>query len=197
LKRDIKEKIMISGIILARNEESNIVDCIKSLRPHVSEVILIDMESSDATIELARPIVDKLLRHELISNFDSARNIAVPEASNEWLWFVDADERIPEQTGELVNNIVRDQGKEFEAISIPFKTHFCGKWIEHSGWWPGYTMPRVLKKGHFRFAERLHGGVETDGREVRLAPDPGLSIEHFSYRSIEHYIDKINRYTTT
>jgi FkbM family methyltransferase len=197
LKRDFKEKIMISGIILARNEESNIVDCIKSLRPHVSEVILIDMESSDATIELARPIVDKLLRHKLIANFDTARNIAIPEASYEWLWFVDADERIPQQTGQLVNNIVRDQGNEFEAISIPFKTHFCGKWIEHSGWWPGYTMPRVLKKGHFRFAERLHGGVDTDGREIRLAPDPGLSIEHFSYRSIEHYIDKINRYTST
>ena len=187
---------MISGVILARNEECNIVDCIESLRPHVTEVILIDMESGDATVELARPIVEKVLSHKLIANFDSARNIAIPEVSNQWLWFVDADERIPEQTGQLVNNLVRDQGDEFEAINIPFKTHFCGKWMEHSGWWPGYTMPRVLKKGHFRFSERLHRGVESTGREIRIAPDPNLGIEHFSYVSIEHYLDKVNRYTS-
>ena len=140
---------MISGVILARNEECNIVDCIESLRPHVTEVILIDMESDDATVELARPIVDKLLSHKLVANFDSARNIAIPEASNQWLWFVDADERIPKATGQLVNNLVRDQGDEFEAINIPFKTHFCGKWMEHSGWWPGIYDATRPKKGAF------------------------------------------------
>ena len=57
-------------------------------------------------------------------------------------------------------------------------------------------MPRVLKKGHFRFSERLHGGVELTGREIRIAPDPNLGIEHFSYLSIEHYLDKVNRYTS-
>jgi len=141
---------MISAVILARNEASNIVDCINSIRPHVAEVILIDMESEDSTIELASPIVDKILHHELVANFDSARNIAIPEASHEWLWFVDADERLSDAIGQLVNGLVREQGDDFEAISIPFKTHFCGKWMEHSGWWPGYTMPRVLRKGHFR-----------------------------------------------
>lgn len=188
---------MISGVILARNEASNIVDCINSIRPHVAEIILIDMESNDATVELARPIVDKILTHELVANFDSARNLAIPESANQWLWFVDADERLSNAIGQLINNLVQNQGEEFEAINIPFKTHFCGKWMEHSGWWPGYTMPRVLKKGHFRFSERLHGGVESTGREIRIAPDPSLGIEHYSYLSIEHYIEKLNRYTST
>ncbi len=193
----IKKKVMISGVILARNEESNIVDCVQSIRPHVSEIILIDMESTDTTIELARPIVDKILHHELIANFDSARNIAINEADNQWLWFVDADERLSDAIGNLVNNLVREQGDQFEAINIPFKTHFCGKWMEHSGWWPGYTMPRVLKKGSFRFSERLHGGVKSTGREIRVAADPNLGIEHYSYLSIEHYVEKFNRYTST
>lgn len=138
------------------------------------------MESDDATIELARPLVDKILKHELVSNFDCARNIAIPEASNQWLWFVDADERLSLAIGEVINNLVREKGDDFEAINIPFKTYFCGKWMEHSGWWPGYTMPGVLKKEHFRFSERLHGGVECSGREIRIAADPNLGIDHFS-----------------
>ena len=68
---------MISGVVLARNEESNIVACIDSIRPHVTEIILIDMESGDATVELARPIVDKRLNHELVANFDSAQQASV------------------------------------------------------------------------------------------------------------------------
>jgi glycosyltransferase involved in cell wall biosynthesis len=163
----------------------------------VGQIILIDMASQDRTVEIARPLVDRILSHPHIANFDCARNIAVPESKFEWLWFVDADERVPQQTGEIVNRLLRERGDEFEAINIPFKTYFCGKWIEHSGWWPGYTMPRVLKKGYFRFSERLHGGVELNGREIRLAPDPKLGVDHFSYLSLEHYIEKLNRYTST
>lgn len=188
---------MITGVVLARNEENNIVECLESLRPHVAEIILIDMESTDGTVELARPFVSKVLTHPLVPNFDAARNIAIPEAKHDWLWFLDADERVPDQTGQLIQQIIRDRGIEAVAITIPFKTYFCGHWMQHCGWWPGYTMPRVLKRGHFRFSEKLHSGVEFDGPAIRLAADPTLAIDHFSYRSIEHYVDKFNRYTST
>jgi hypothetical protein len=44
-----------------------------------------------------------------------------------WLWFVDADERVPDLTGQLVNQWIREHGAEFEAINIPFKSYFCGR----------------------------------------------------------------------
>lgn len=188
---------MITGVILARNEERHIVDCLQSLRSYVAEILLIDMESEDRTVELARPFVTRVLTHPLIPNFDSARNIAIPESAHDWLWFVDADERISERTGRLVVELVEKQGSEFEAITIPFKSYFCGQWMQHCGWWPGYTMPRVLKRGHFQFAEKLHGGVEVSGRQIRIAPDPEIAVDHFSYNSIEHYLEKLNRYTST
>jgi glycosyltransferase involved in cell wall biosynthesis len=167
------------------------------LQPHVAEILLIDMESSDRTVELARPFATKILSHPLVANFDAARNVAMPEAGFDWLWFLDADERIPPRTGQLVTQLIRERGHELSAVTIPFRSYFCGKWIEHCGWWPGYTMPRLLKRGHARFSERLHGGVEVAGPEVHLPPDPELAIKHFSYRSIEHYLEKFNRYTTT
>jgi hypothetical protein len=69
--------------------------------------------------------------------------------------------------------------------------------MRYCGWWPGYTMPRVLKRGFFRFSEKLHGGVELTGREARIPPDPKLGIDHYSYESVDHYIEKLNRYTST
>lgn len=188
---------MISGVILAHDEERHIVDCIEALKPHVEEVILIDTESRDRTVEFARPLVDRILSHENIPNFDAVRNLAIPAASFNWLWFVDADERIPACTGAIVRRLIRDQGDEFEAINIPFKSHFCGQWMKHCGWWPGYTCARVLKKGHFEFSRTLHGGVVVQGREVRLPPDGKTAIEHYSFRDLHHYIDKFNRYTST
>ena len=188
---------MFTGVVLARNEAANIVECLMAFRSLVEQLILIDMESSDGTVALARPFVDQVLSHPLVPNFDSARNDAIPVAKYDWLWFVDADERVSPRVGQVVRQLVAEQGDRFEAILIPFKSYFCGQWMRHCGWWPGYTMPRVLKRGHFRFSERLHGGVELDGRQIRLPPDPELGIDHFSYRSVEHYLEKLNRYTST
>jgi len=188
---------MLTGVVLARNEAANIVECLTALKTHVEELIVIDMESSDSTVELARPLVDQVLTHPLVPNFDAARNDAIAVAKHDWLWFVDADERVSPRVGQVVRQLVAEQGSQFEAILIPFKSYFCGQWMRYCGWWPGYTMPRVLKRGHFRFSERLHGGVELDGRQIRLPPEPDLGIDHFSYRSIEHYLEKLNRYTST
>ena len=71
---------MISGVVLARNEAHQIVDCLRSLVPHVAEILLVDMESTDPTVELARPFVSQILHHPLIPNFDAARNLAIPAA---------------------------------------------------------------------------------------------------------------------
>lgn len=187
---------MITGVILARNEEQNIEPCIRSFKPHVDELFLIDMESEDRTVEIARTLVDRVLPHKLIPQFDSARNIAIEPARHPWLWFCDADERVSDHVGRTVRDLLQKQGNDFEALSIPFKTYFCGKWIEHCGWWPGFTMPRVMKKGRFRFREELHSGVQVDGREVRLPADPNYGIDHYSYLSVQHYFEKFNRYTS-
>ena len=57
---------MITGVVLARNEEHHIADCLAARRPHVQEIILIDMESSDRTVELVCPLVDQVLIHPLV-----------------------------------------------------------------------------------------------------------------------------------
>src|SRR5262249_21628347 len=110
------EPTQITGVVLVRNEERNIYRCLETFRPHVDELILIDMESNDFTVQLARPLVDKVLSHPLTPNFDAARNIAIAEAKYDWLWFCDADEFIPDHVGRAISGLVRNRGHEFEAL---------------------------------------------------------------------------------
>jgi len=101
---------MLTGVVLARNEAANIVECLTALKTHVEELIVIDMESSDSTVELARPLVDQVLTHPLVPNFDAARNDAIAVAKHDWLWFVDADERVSPRVGQVVRMHVLNAG---------------------------------------------------------------------------------------
>jgi glycosyltransferase involved in cell wall biosynthesis len=186
----------ITGCILARNEQSRIADALDSLATWTDEIIVIDNESDDNTVGIAKRYTDVILSAPRALNFDAARNLAADCAIGGWLFYLDADERVPARLGPILRQLVHERGDQFDALQVPFKHYFCGKWMEHSGWWPGYTRPQLLKKGRFRYNERLHSGVHVDGRTATFpADDPELAIVHYSYDDLGHYLDKLNRYT--
>jgi glycosyltransferase involved in cell wall biosynthesis len=225
---------LITACILARNEERRIEDALRSLQGWTDEILVIDNESEDGTVAIARRYTDRVLTarpgqalgvggwvlgSEQASrtpdarplapnaqpptpsapsqaNFDALRNLAIDHAAGAWIFYLDADERVPPALGPILRQLVQERGDEFEALLIPFKHFFCGQWIQHSGWSPGYTRPQLLKKGRFRYNERLHSGVEVDGRILRFPADnPELAIVHYSYDDLHHYLEKLNRYT--
>jgi len=186
---------VITGVVLARNEEAQIAACLASLRPHVDEVILIDMESDDRTIEAAAPWTDRLVRHPRLEQFDAARNVALEHGTHEWFWFLDADERVPDLTGVNVRALVRDRGDRFDALELPFQNLFCGRWIKQAGWWPDYHA-RILRRGCFHYPAEVHTPVVVTGRTVHVPAEPRFVIVHHIYASLEHYLEKMNRYTS-
>lgn len=186
----------ITACILARNEETRIEDALRSLQGWTEQIVVLDNESEDRTVEIARAYTPHVLTAPRAANFDAARNLAINVATGDWLFYLDADERVPPRLGPELLRLVREQGEQFEALVLPFKHYFCGKWMQHSGWWPGYTRPQLLKKGRFRYNERLHSGVEVDGRTALFpADDPELALVHYSYADLHHYLAKLNRYT--
>src|SRR5438128_753154 len=133
------EGAKICACILARNEEHQIEDALKSLQGWTDQIIVIDNESEDGTVTVARRYTPHILSAPRATNFDAARNLAIDHARGDWLFYLDADERVPPRLGEALQHLVRERGHEFEALYIAFRHYFCGKWMEHSGWWPGYT----------------------------------------------------------
>jgi (heptosyl)LPS beta-1,4-glucosyltransferase len=160
------------------------------------EAIVCDMESEDATLETARRVCPDVIivPHPRIPHFDRARNVSAMRAKYEHILFLDADERIPPGLIAALLHLIATQSDSFEAMLLPFRHFFAGHWMQCL--YPGYTAPRLLKNGRFVFNARLHSGAQVDGRIIAFPADnPDLALVHYSYDSIGHHLEKLNRYT--
>ncbi len=184
----------ISAIVHTRNEARHIAECLQSLAGWTDEIIVCDMESADDTVEIARGFTEQILSHPLIANFDRARNTSAMRAGCRWVFYLDADERVPPALGQALKQLTQVPEPSFEGLLLPFRHHFMGKWMRCL--YPGYTAPRLFRNGRFHFNPRLHAGAEVEGRIVCFpAEDPNLALVHYSFDSLSHYLGKLNRYT--
>src|SRR5436190_10520936 len=94
--------VTISACILARNEERRIEDALKSLLGWTEQILVIDNESEDGTVEIARRYGAVILTAPRAANFDAARNLAIEPAVGEWIFYLDADERVPARLGPVL-----------------------------------------------------------------------------------------------
>jgi glycosyltransferase involved in cell wall biosynthesis len=184
----------ISAVINTRNEEQNIRFCLEALK-WCDEIIVVDMESEDKTVEIVREYTDKIFNHEKVLAFDIARKFAVEQASCEWILLIDADELMPES---LSNKLIEiSKTDETDAVFMPFKNYLLGEWNKYTGWWPDYHC-RFFKKTMMEFSKDIHGyqHLNTDAKTLYLPIDEKYAIHHFAYRDTEQFIEKLNRYTS-
>lgn len=184
----------ISAVILARNEEQNIRNCLETVK-WCDEIIVVDMESSDRTVEIAREYTDRVFTHPTVAAFDIAKKFAVEQAVGEWVLLIDADEMIP---ATLANSLKqRVEKNDADVFKIPFKHYIMGDWVQNSGW--GYApLPRLFRAGSIRFEKTIHGymHIAETARVETLEPGEGLCIIHFNYTDSRHFVEKLNRYTS-
>jgi len=186
--------VFISAVILARNEEHNIRYCLETVK-WCDEIIVVDMESSDRTVEIAREYTDRVFTHPTVAAFDIAKKFAVEQAEGEWVLLVDADEMIPAALADCLKQ--RVEKNDTDVFKIPFKHYILGDWVQNSGW--GYSLlPRLFRVGSIRFEKTIHGYMHiADTAHVEIIePGEGLCIIHFNYTDSRHFVEKLNRYTS-
>lgn len=183
----------ISAVINTRNEEKNIRYCLESVK-WCDEIIIVDMESDDKTVEIAREYTDKIYSHEKVMAFDVARKFAVEKASGDWVLLVDADELIPNSL--KMKLIETAFGDAIDVLNLPRKDYVMGAWIENTGFWPDY-QPRFFRKGSIVFTEHVHKfmHIADCARIQYLSAEEKYAIEHFAYIDAEQFVEKLNRYT--
>lgn len=180
---------MISVTIIAKNEEKNIEECIRSVE-WADEIVVVDGESTDST----QLIVKNFPKTKLIVNkwegYSSQRRLALKSTTQPWIFSIDADERAtPELRDEILNAVKENK---YNGFRIPRKSFFLNKWVKHCGWYPGFQM-RLFKKDKVSVAERLvHEGYEVDGETGFLKND----ILHYTVNSIGEYMERVNIYST-
>ncbi|GIV17558.1 MAG: hypothetical protein KatS3mg022_2993 [Armatimonadota bacterium] len=190
-------RLPVSVIVHTRNEEHNIAECLERVKHWAGEIIVMDMESTDRTVEIARRYTEKVYHHPLIHDFDLARNASAQHARYEWILYVDADERVPDALVDALRQMLPALDDEVAAIKLTYKNYFLGKWIRYAGqWYPGYKAPMLLRRGRFEWLGAAHEGVKVFGRIVLFPPDnPDCAVEHYSMPTLEHYMRKLNHYS--
>lgn len=179
----------ISGAIIARNEEENIMEAIESLS-FADQIVVVDTGSFDKTMEIAERAGAEVHRIKF-EGFGKTKNKALEFCKGEWVFFLDADERVPE---DLAKSILRTAKGNLNTSGFMVNrlTYFLGKPVRHSGWHPDYVL-RFFRRDKGKISTRLvHESVIVDGPVGNL---DGLLI-HYSYKSIEQYLDKLNEYSS-
>ena len=182
----------VSLVINTLNEEGNIGDCIRSAAGFADEVIVVDMSSTDHTVEEAKSagaIVHVIPKGPFV---DPTRNYAFSLASGEWILLMDADERLtPEIKDELHRIAVEDLA---DVVEVAFEVHMFGDVIHYSGW-HNTRRKSFFKKGFLSYpADEVHAHPAWKGRLFSLPPSKGRFV-HYNFRDLRHFILKMNDYT--
>jgi len=181
----------ISAIVITLDEESHITECLNTLK-WCSEIIVVDSNSSDMTLEYAAKFTNKIISTDE-TRYGRKRNIGIQAAANDWILWVDADERITPELQAEIQEVLRHPANNLTGYMIKRQTFFIGKSIRHCGWYPDYSLRLFRKSLNVRFTDvRVHEKLIYSGKVGKLRSE----ICHYTDTTLEHYLNKQNKYTT-
>lgn len=195
-------KDLISAVVLTKNEEKNIIDCIKSLN-FCDEIIIIDDYSTDKTLDKIRnhksEILNKsriqIFQRKLNGDFASQRNYGLKQAKGEWILYVDADERVSSDLKKAINcACTTSQVVQDRAYYIKRRDWWWGRQLKHG------EVRKVRSKGIIRFVKKdsgiFMGNVHEVFHTAKHVSNLAGYLEHYPHPKVRDFIDDINEYSS-
>jgi (heptosyl)LPS beta-1,4-glucosyltransferase len=177
---------------------------LSSVKEIASEIIIIDMTSSDELFKTASGFRAKIYKHDIVPFVEVVRNFGISKAQGEWMLIMDPDEEVSDSLAKKLKEIVTKipqvyagstpQVDKADYYRLPRKNIIFGKWIKHSRWWPDYNI-RFFRKGNVSWNEVIHSIPLTKGKGADLEEKESNAIVHYHYQSVDQYIERMNRYT--
>ncbi len=185
-------KNKISVAIITYNEEKNIADCLKSV-VWADEIVVVDDSSQDKTREIAQKLGAKVIKTPKQTFFDMNKNVAIKACSGEWIFLLDADERVsPELGKEIIETVQNWSSGKPEAYWLPRKNYFLGRYLKKGGQYPDPVL-RLFKKGKaFLPEETVHQQPVAKGKTGWLKND----LIHWATPEFSRYWLRERRYST-
>ncbi|MBI5465165.1 glycosyltransferase family 2 protein [Candidatus Gottesmanbacteria bacterium] len=186
-------KNLISAIVLAKNEEKNIKECLRTLK-WCDEIIIMDDYSDDETIKKCQMsnVKCQIYKRHLNEDFAGQRNFGLEKAVGEWVLFVDADERISAAlTAEIQCQMSNVKCQIYEGYYFRRQDFLFGKWLSH-GETGNIKLLRLAKKEAGRWVRPVHEIWEVRGKIGELKN----SLLHYPHQTIKEFLENINFYTT-
>ncbi|MBI2095706.1 MAG: glycosyltransferase family 2 protein [Candidatus Omnitrophica bacterium] len=183
------QKPLLSVVVITKNEEARLRECLESVA-WADEIVVVDDDSSDRTAEIAREFTDKVHRRSMDVE-GKHRNFAYGLAKNEWVLSLDADERVTPELREEITALLA-AGPDCNGYTIPRK-NFVGKyWARYGGMYPSAQL-RLFRKDKFKYDE------QAEVHPQAYMPDPRGALRndilHYTYRDFSDAIAKLDRQT--
>mgnify|MGYP006072276259 FL=1 len=177
----------ITAIIPTLNEEIHIDEAIKSVG-FADEIIVIDSFSSDKTLELAQKHNVKIIKRKF-DDFSTQKNFAIDQALHDWIYILDADERVTPEVEKEVLEAVKNPGK-YVGFYVRRSFYLSGKIVKYGGFQRDKVVRLFLKEFCRYNGNHVHETIVAKG-ELGFFKH---KIDHYSYRNYDHYISKLNHY---
>lgn len=178
----------VSAVVITLNASNQLEACLQSLE-FADEIVVVDSGSTDRTVEIARARGARVV-HQAWLGYGPQKRFSVEQASNDWVFCVDADERVSsELRGSLEKALSRPA---FRAYEMARCNHFMGRWLRHGEGYPDWNL-RLFDRRSARWSkDPVHEKVLTETVVGRLDGD----LLHESAETLHSYLEKQNRYTS-
>lgn len=180
----------ISAVIITKNEENDIEQCIRSAQTCCDEVIVVDSLSTDKTVSIAKKLGAKVIESPFLG-YAETKNLGNASAKNDLVLSLDADEILSEELVASIQSL-----KETEALTDAYSfnrlNNYCGKWIKTSGWYPDKKI-RIFPKS-IRWQGEVHETIKLP-KEVKVRHLEG-DILHYSIATKAEHIAKEKKYAS-
>ena len=185
-------EIRMSVCIVTYNAEKKIKRCLESITGLGNEIIIVDLSSTDKTIEIAKEYTDKIYYHKKVPFAElGARNYAISKTTNRWVLILDPDEYITlDLKQEIINLFKQNKISKYNAYRIPIRDYMWGKITKHGLW--GRTIIRLFNKNFTIWPEKIHAKPIIRDRKIGKLKHPFI---HYSHLTMDKTIQKFNKYT--
>jgi (heptosyl)LPS beta-1,4-glucosyltransferase len=178
----------ISVTVITRNEAANIEAALASVS-WADEIVVVDAESTDATVALARRFTDRVIVRAW-PGYVGQKNYAATLASHDWVLSLDADERVtPELAIEMRQAVA---GPHHAAFRLRRVTWHLGRWIRSTDWYPDYQVRLYDRRACQWSGQLVHEALAVSGSTGDLRGE----LQHYPYHDIADHLETIDRYTT-
>lgn len=179
-----------SVVLAVFNEEKNLAACLESTKNIADEIVIVDGTSKDKTVEIAKKFGAKVIVRENPKIFHINKQIAIDEATKDWIIQLDADEHLSEESIKEIKEVTKNT--QFNGFWIPRKNYFLGRFLKKGGQYPDYTL-RIYRKGKGHLPQKdVHEQAEVEGKVGHLKKP----LLHYPYENFSAYFNKWKRYNS-
>ena len=179
----------VTVTIITLDESAHIAAAIDSAA-WADEVLVVDAGSRDDTVAIARGAGARVTSREWTGYIDQ-KNYAASLASHDWIFSLDADERITPPLAAEIRGILATE-PPLRGYRVPRVTFHLGRWIRSTDFYPDFQTRLYDRRAARWQGQYVHESVKVDGATGRLAAE----LQHYSYRDLRDHLDRINRYTS-